>query len=45
MNKFLINTIQKRNMSYDNFDNINNDINKENSYKNIFLRAKKNKLK
>ena len=45
INKFLINTIQKRNMSYDNFDNINNDINKENSYKNIFLRAKKNKLK
>ena len=45
INKFLINTIQKRNMSYDNFDNINNDINKENSYKNIFLREKKNKLK
>ena len=41
INKFLINTIQKRNMSYDNFDNIN----KENSYKNIFLRAKKTKLK
>ena len=40
INKFLVNTIQKRNMSYDNLDNMN-DINKDNSYKNIFLRVKK----
>ena len=40
INKFLINTIQKRNLSYGNLDNIN-DINKENSYKNLFLRMKR----
>ena len=44
INKFLINTIKKTNISYDNFEN-NNDINKENSYKNIFLRSKQNKTK
>ena len=41
INKFLINTIQKRNLSYGNLENIN-DINKENSYKNQFLKIKKN---
>ena len=40
INKFLINTIQKRNLSYKNLDNLN-DINKENSYKNQFLKSKK----
>ena len=40
INKFLINTIQKRNLSYKNMENLN-DINKENSYKNQFLKSKK----
>ena len=40
INKFLINTIQKRNLSYKNLDNLN-DINKENSYKNQFLKLQK----
>ena len=40
INKFLINTIQKRNLSYKNIENLN-DINKENSYKNQFLKSKK----
>ena len=44
INKFLINTIQKRNLSYGNLENIN-DINKENSYKNQFLKIKKNNNK
>ena len=44
INKFLINTIQKRNLSYGNLDNIN-DINKENSYKNQFLKLKLNNIK
>ena len=39
INKFLINTIQKRNLSYKNLDNLN-DINKANSYKNQFLKLK-----
>ena len=40
INKFLADTIKRRNMSCENLDNKNN-INKENSYKNIFLRNKK----
>ena len=44
INKFLINTIQKRNLSYGNLDNIY-DINKENSYKNQFLKLKLNNNK
>ena len=44
INKFLINTIQRRNLSYGNLDNIN-DINKENSYKNQFLKLKLNNNK
>ena len=40
INKFLINTIQKRNLRYKNMENLN-DINKENSYKNQFLKSKK----
>ena len=38
-------SIKKANISNDNFDSNNNDINKENSYKNIFLRSKQNKSK
>ena len=45
INQFLINTIKKANISNDNFDSNNNDINKENSYKNIFLRSNQNKSK
>jgi hypothetical protein len=44
INKFLVNTINKRNMSYNNLDNIN-DVNKDNSYKNLFLKVKKNAKK
>ena len=44
INKFLINTIQKRNLSYGNIDNVD-DINKENSYKNQFLKFKRNSMK